>query len=374
MTHSRLLNPAFLRRELVQSLIDALAADGYRVWGPRVRGGAVVLDHLVDAKDLPWGVIDHPGPGRYALERTDAARCFAWNQTAEGLKPLVFPAREVLWRVERSEDGRLRFEAAQSGPERIAVIGARACDLAGLALLDRHFLGAAGGAGAYAARRNALFIVGVDCARSASTCFCASTGDGPALQDGYDIGLSEVDEGFLVWAGSDAGAELVAGLPIEAAGPLQLGAAAEACSAAAAAQTRGLPSRHLERALFRALDHEQWEVVAGRCLGCGSCTAVCPTCFCHGLGTETEVDGNSAEQVREWDSCFSPAHSLLHGSPLRADRLTRYRQWLTHKLGAWHAQYGRSGCVGCGRCIAWCPAGIDLTAEVEALVGDGDYE
>jgi ferredoxin len=374
LPHSRQLNPALLGRGRAQALVDVLAAAGYAVYGPRVRGAAVVLDRLADASEMPWGVLDHPEPGRYVLGRGDAARCFAWNQLAQGLKPLVFAPREVLWSVERSPDGRLRFQAARVEPERVAVIGVRACDLAGLALLDRHFLGADGAAGAYAARRASLFIVGVDCARSASTCFCASTGDGPALQDGYDIGLSEVDAGFLVWAGSDAGAELVARLPLQEAGPAQLAAAAEGCSAAAGSQTRGLPSRHLARALFRVLDHEQWQAVARRCLGCGSCTAVCPTCFCHALSTEAELDGSRARQVREWDSCFGAGHSLLHGSPLRADRLTRYRQWLTHKLGAWHEQYGRSGCVGCGRCIAWCPVGIDLTAEVEALVGDSDYE
>jgi ferredoxin len=369
-----LLNPAFLPRERFQSLIDALVAGGHAVYGPRVRGGVVVLDRLADASELPWGVIDHPAPGRYALASAAGQRCFGWNQAAQGLKPFVFAPHEAVWRVERSPDGRLRFESAQTEPQRVAIIGARACDLAGLALLDRHFLGAAGGAGAYAARRAALLIVGVDCARSAPTCFCASTGDGPALQDGYDIGLSEVDEGFLVWAGSDAGAELVASLPIEEAEPQQLQAAAESSSAAAAAQTRSLPSRHLARALFRVLDHEQWESAGRRCLACGNCTAVCPTCFCHALRAEPAVGGEQVEQAREWDSCFAAGHSLLHGSPLRADRLTRYRQWLTHKLAAWHAQYGRSGCVGCGRCITWCPAGIDLTAEVEALVGDSDYE
>jgi ferredoxin len=369
-----LLNPAFLQRERMQALIDVLAAAGYAVYGPRVRGGVVALDPLADASDMPWGIVDHPEPGRYVLEHTGAARCFGWNLAAQGLKPFVFAPREVVWRVERSADGRLRFESAPASSQRIAVIGARACDLAGLALLDRHFLGAASGAGTYAARRSALFIVGVDCARSASTCFCASTGDGPALEHGYDIGLSEVEDGFLVWAGSDAGAELVARLPLETAAPEQLEAAAGACSGAAAAQTRGLPSRHLARALSRVLDHEEWEAVARRCLACGSCTAECPTCFCHALSTEPEVDHGWAAQVREWDSCFAAGHSLLHGRPLRGDRLTRYRQWLTHKLGTWHEQYGRSGCVGCGRCIVWCPAGIDLTAEVEALVGDADYE
>ena len=131
---------------------------------------------------------------------------------------------------------------------------------------------------------------------------------------------------------------------------------------AAQQQTRSLPSHNLRDALFANLEHPRWEDVAERCLSCGNCTSVCPTCFCHSETDETALDGDHSLHARQWDSCFTQGHSYIHGMTIRADTRTRYRQWLTHKLGSWHDQYGRSGCVGCGRCIAWCPVGIDITA------------
>ncbi|MEN8176169.1 MAG: 4Fe-4S dicluster domain-containing protein, partial [Pseudomonadota bacterium] len=97
-------------------------------------------------------------------------------------------------------------------------------------------------------------------------------------------------------------------------------------------------------------------------------TSVCPSCFCHSHEEETELGGRRSTHVRRWDSCFNEGHSLMHGHPLRRDIVHRYRQWLSHKLGDWHDQYGRSGCTGCGRCITWCPVGIDITASVTRLL------
>jgi ferredoxin len=374
LTQSPRRNPGFLPRAAGQALLDALQAAGYAVHGPVVRDGAVVLGEVRCTADLASGVRDTQAPGHYRLETTGDGRWFGWTVGPQGLKALLFPAREVLWRSSRDGAGRLRFAQAVVAAPALAVLGARACDLAALAMLDAHFLGGAAPDPGYAVRRERLLLVGVDCVYPAATCFCASTGDGPMLKAGYDIGLSELDDGLLVWAGSAAGAAVVDALPLVPASPQQLAAAAEAGNRAAASQQRGLPSRRLVRALFANLDHAQWQDVGRRCLACGNCTAVCPTCYCHSARTEPTVHEASARQVREWDSCFSEDHSLLHGRPLRADAASRYRQWLTHKLGAWHAQFGRSGCVGCGRCIAWCPVGIDLTDEVDAIVGAADYD
>jgi len=364
-------HPGYLPRAALQTLIGALLGAGYRVLGPGIRDGAVAFAEIRNADELIAGLREAQGPGRYRLDVADDGRWFGWTTGPQGLKPMLFPPREVLWRSDRDAAGRLSFTAAaESGPP-VAVLGVRACDLAALALLDAHFLGGVEPDPGYAQRRQRLFLVGVDCARPAPTCFCVSTGDGPMLARGYDIGLAELDEGLLVWPGTVAGAAIVEGLPLEPARLDQLAAGAEAGNRAAASQQRGLPSRRLARALFGQLDHRRWREVGARCLACGNCTAVCPTCYCHAIWTEPALGDASAEQRREWDSCFSADHSLLHGHPLRPDAATRYRQWLTHKLGGWHAQYGRSGCVGCGRCITWCPVGIDLTVEIGVIVGGG---
>jgi Fe-S-cluster-containing hydrogenase component 2 len=120
--------------------------------------------------------------------------------------------------------------------------------------------------------------------------------------------------------------------------------------------------------LQAALEHPRWDDVARRCLTCGNCTMVCPTCFCTQVTDTTDLTGDHAERWRRWDSCFTLEYSHVHGGSVRTSTRSRYRQWLTHKLSTWHDQFGTTGCVGCGRCIAWCPVGIDLTEEVRALL------
>jgi len=119
---------------------------------------------------------------------------------------------------------------------------------------------------------------------------------------------------------------------------------------------------------MKELDNDAWHDIAARCLSCGNCTLVCPTCFCHSENDVAELDGKTSSHYRDWDSCFSQGHSYIHGITIRSETSQRYRQWLTHKFASWHDQYGRSGCVGCGRCITWCPVGIDVTESITQLV------
>jgi len=249
----------------------------------------------------------------------------------------------------------------------------RACDLAALALLDAHFLRPGAEDPGYGARRRGLFLVAVHCTHPAEVCFCASTGDGPRAAGGHDLALTEVEDGFLVEAGSPAGEAVARRLPLEPADPGREAVAREAVAAAAAAQRRRLPGGGAEgdweALLLSRADHPRWDEVARRCLACAGCTAVCPTCFCASHHEHPDLQGG-AERRRRWSSCFTEGHSYLHGIVIRAETRDRYRQWLTHKLGTWRSQYGRPGCVGCGRCITWCPAGIDLTEEAAALAAE----
>jgi sulfhydrogenase subunit beta (sulfur reductase) len=359
----------FLARADLQRLIDALKASHRNVIGPVVRDGALVYDTIERASQLPTGWRDEQAPGRYRLTQTASPRCFAFAVGAQGLKPLTFAPRESLWRTERNQRGELKFTEVVPPVKPTAVIGVRACDLAALHLQDQHFAYGEYADAYFNQRRRALFIVAVDCAQPAATCFCASTGDGPAVTSGFDLALTELDEGFIVTARSDAGRTLVDGLPLVPVTEDQRGRAASEHQAAVAAQTRTLPGRDLNAALFAQLQHPRWKDVGDRCLACGNCTAVCPTCFCHGETSVAAPDGTSAEHVRQWDSCFAAGHSYIHGWVVRGSTDLRYRQWLTHKLGSWHDQYGRSGCTGCGRCITWCPVGIDITEEAAAIVG-----
>jgi ferredoxin len=360
---------SFLPRDRLQALFDRLREQGYRCVGPRVRDGTVVYDDLTDASNLPVGIGARQAPGSYRLTHEGHSRCFAWANGPQALKPLLFAPRESLWRAVRHDDGRMRFEPTARQSRQLAVVGVRACDLAALTLQDAHFAADIADAG-YASRRGGLLLIGVDCTHPADTCFCASTGDGPGIGSGADIALSELESGFLVRPNSAAGALLCHALPLRDASDDELHTAAAELESARSKQHRRLPGRNLRDALFANLDHLRWNDVAGRCLSCGNCVAVCPTCFCSTEREEAAFDGSESTRVRLWDSCFSAEHSYLHGRLLRPDTRTRYRQWLTHKLGGWHDQYGRSGCVGCGRCITWCPVGIDISAEAAAICGE----
>ncbi|GAB4296522.1 MAG: 4Fe-4S dicluster domain-containing protein [Thiohalomonadaceae bacterium] len=350
----------FLPRQELQRLLDKLRTVGFHCIGPQVRDGAVVYESLDDIGRLPHGIRDQQAPGSYRLETSGDERSFAWATGPQALKPLTFVPRESLWQATQGAG----FAPAQRHDTPTAVIGVRACDLAALHIHDLHFLHHDP---YYAARRERLFLVAVNCSHPADTCFCASTGDGPEARAGFDLVMDELDEGYIVRSGTPAGGNILRELYLEPASDVQRALAQQQNAAAAAQQRRTLPGRNLRDTLFVRLEHARWDDVAARCLSCGNCTAVCPTCFCHSERDEPALDGRSSVHYRQWDSCFTEGHSYIHGVVIRAETKFRYRQWLTHKLGSWHDQYGRSGCVGCGRCISWCPAAIDITAEATAL-------
>jgi ferredoxin len=315
----------FLPREALQSLLDALQAGGFCTIGPVIKDGAVQYLELTDAGQLPVGWTDDQAPGHYRLTQVESQRCFAFATGPQAIKPQLFQAHEVLWHVQRDAEGQLAFTQRQSEDRPLAVIGARACDLAALALHDRHFLDGARDPG-YAARRERLFVVAVHCAYPADTCFCASTGDGPRATHGFDLALSELDDGFLIEVGSEAGRAIAQQLPLRPAAEQQIERAAADIEDAARRQFRRLPSSDLRDTLFARLDHPRWDLVAERCLSCGNCTSVCPTCFCHAEHDAPDLGGKFSLHVREWDSCFSEGHSYLHGFVVRPETRHRYRQ------------------------------------------------
>ena len=363
----------FMPRNRLQELIDALASAGFCCIGPTMKDGAIVFGSLTSAAEFPAGVQDRQEPGSYRLQQTASPRAFAWVNGPQALKPLLFAPHEELWRARRSPDGGIDFSTELPPARPLAVFGVRACDLAALAIQDRHFLQGAHGAchdPFYARRREQLFLIAVNCSRSVATCFCTSTGDGPRATYGFDIALDELDDGFVVQCGSEQGQAMTGKLGLAAAAPEHIAEALRQTEQVKQTMVRRLPGRHLRDALFANLEHPRWDEVAARCLSCGNCTSVCPTCFCHAETERQHIDGSESVHARGWDSCFTRGHSAIHGLIIRPDTRTRYRQWLTHKLGSWHDQFGRSGCVGCGRCIAWCPVGIDITEEATAICGD----
>lgn len=364
----------FLPHAQLNGLIELLISRGYRVIGPRVKEGAIVYADVRHAADLPRGWHDAQGPGHYHLTGSDSGLYFAWANGPQAIKPHLFAPREPLWRARKTDGGRgdrMEVEAVLPRPQPLAFLGVRACDLAALGIQDKLFLGGLHVDPYYAARGEEMLLIAVNCSYPAATCFCASTGDGPRAGAGFDLALTELEDGFVVDVGSVEGQQLADALALGPATAPQQAAAEAQLAQAARSQTRALPGRNLQAALFAHLDHPRWDEVAARCLSCGNCTMVCPTCFCHAEYDVPTLNGTETVHERQWDSCFTAGHAYIHGMQVRPEIRHRYRQWLTHKLGSWHEQFGRSGCVGCGRCIAWCPVGIDITEEARAIVGEG---
>lgn len=351
-------------------LLAALAADGYRCVGPVVADGAIVYADIGGTADLPRGWTDVQEAGSYRLVRRDDDALFGFNVGPHSWKKYLFPPRERLWRLERTEHALVRRDVTPAAPP-FAFIGVRGCELAALAVQDRVFTGGAYADPAYAGRRDGAFIVAVECTAAGNTCFCTSMGTGPAAGDGHDIALTEVVDAerhtFVARAGTDRGRAVLDALDVAPAPAVDAAAARAAVDAAAASMGRVLDTQGLREVLLDRLESPMWDDVAARCLSCANCTLVCPTCFCSGVEDTSELDGSHAERWRHWDSCFNAGFSFLHDGEVRATTAARYRQWMTHKLGTWHDQFGTSGCVGCGRCVTWCPVGIDITAEAARL-------
>ncbi|MEK7216796.1 MAG: 4Fe-4S dicluster domain-containing protein [Chloroflexota bacterium] len=364
--------PLTIDRAGLQQIIETLIDDGRRVIGPALRDGVIVYDDLRSVDDLPKGWGDEQAPGRYRVSRRDDDALFGYGVGPHSWKRFLFPPRLRLWQARRTSDS-LEFELDPEDDTAFAFLGVRACELQAMGIQDRVFLDGPYRDAHYAAARAGAFIVAVNCGSPAATCFCASMGSGPRAAGGYDLALTEVlgqdRSSFLVEVGSDAGSRLMERVNAEAATTQEVAAAMAVTDRAAQAMTRSMAPAGLRDLLADSYDHPRWENVAGRCLTCGNCTMVCPTCFCTSVEDTADLTGDHAERWRRWDSCFTADFSYVHGGSVRASGASRYRQWLTHKLGAWHDQFGSSGCVGCGRCIAWCPVGIDLIEEVRALGG-----
>lgn len=364
---------AVISRDGLSRLIGVLAARGYRVIGPTVRNGAIGYDVIDGVDDLPAGWTDEQDGGCYRLRRRDDGALFGYAVGPHSWKHYLHVPHLRLWRAERGEEG-LRIASQDEAPPRYAFIGVRACELNAIAIQDKVFLGGPYVDPHYQARRQGVFLVAVNCAVAGGTCFCASMGTGPQVTEGFDLALTEIandgERRFLVEPGTDLGAQVLAELPHQPAAQSEIETARAIVNRTAKSMGREMPAADIPALLLRNLEHPRWDDVAERCLTCGNCTMVCPTCFCTSVDDETDLSGNMAVRTRRWDSCFTLDFSYVHGGSVRSSTRSRYRQWMTHKLATWVDQFGTSGCVGCGRCITWCPVGIDITEEVQAIHND----
>ena len=360
----------FLPREHVNELITALAADEREVIGPRVADGTIRLGQVSSVDDLPRGIGLDNAPGKARLiERADE-RLFDAPPGPDSWKRWTFPAH-VTQAVWTDGDGTPAIERKLENPPRQitkkAFLGVRACEIAALSVHDRVLAHGPVPDRDYTARRHDNLIVAVECAVAGGTCFCTSMGTGPEVRAGFDLALSEMDDGFVVRVGSTAGAALIKSLSVSAATETQVEYAQASVARVREQMGVALPMEGLPERLIAAADSPHWAEIGERCIACTNCTLVCPTCFCTSVGQRSDLDGQAASVERSWDSCFTLDFARVAGGNFRTRVPDRYRQWLTHKFGTWTEQFGTSGCVGCGRCITWCPVGIDVRDSLMAV-------
>jgi len=357
-----------LPKTALDQLVAKLNHMGYRVIGPQVQDGVIVYKTISTARDLPKGYTSQQESASYRLVYTGHPRYFDASPGAQSWKQFFFPPLSKLAEFTREENGRWRMEEQTTDLTPLALFGVFPCDLAAIQVQDRVFLREEWKDPIYWSRRQSAFILAVNCLHPCGTGFCASMGTGPKTRQGFDLNLTELDDVFLVELGSEAGRLVMEGMPILPTSAFWLQAGQKTLEEASTKMGRTLPRpQDLPELLLNNLDAHQWDDVALRCMSCTSCTQVCPTCFCWDARDSADLMGQKASRERLWDSCFNPDYSYIVGGNSRPNTRSRYRQWLTHKFGSWYAQFGTSGCVGCGRCITWCPARIDVTAELKAI-------
>lgn len=356
----------------IHALFHSLQSLDYQIIGPTLENKTIAYNYINSAEDLPQGWTEDQEKGFYRVRRRDDNAYFGYTVGPHSWKNFLFPAKEKLWTASKSDTG---FSISEERPsvQKTAFLGVRSCDLHAITIQDKIFIKSQHTNTFYKARRESALIIAVNCTTSSKTCFCTSMNTGPACSSGYDLVLTEVIEQdthfFLCSAGSEQGEQLLnqTKQKLEQASLEEIYKAQQLVEKNARSMHRSLDTKNIKEDLYKNFSHAQWEDVAKRCLNCANCTLVCPTCFCSTVEDVSDLNGTHSERWRLWDSCFSLDHSYVHGGNIRASVESRYRQWMTHKLASWIDQFGTSGCVGCGRCIAWCPVGIDITEEMAAI-------
>ncbi len=355
----------------LDELFGILRQHGFQVIGPVERDGAICYEPIEAADELPRGLTDHQAPGEYRLVPRDDEALFGYNVGPHTWKRYLDPPHKRLWSASR-KNGLIQIQPpTEAPPPSYAFVGVRACEIHAMKIQDRVYAEGKFQDPDYVALRQAALVIAVNCTQAGGTCFCTSMQTGPKCESGFDLSLTEVLDAdghrLVIEIGSERGRELIQPLELESAPQEVLRTADELVKAAEQSMGRRVDTHDIKELLYCNDENPRWDDVAGRCMTCANCTMVCPTCFCSTVEDTTDLTGEHAERWKRWDSCFTLDHSYLHGGSIRKSSKSQYRQWLTHKFASWIDQFETSGCTGCGRCITWCPVGIDVTQELASI-------
>lgn len=357
-------------RNAIDGIISLLKSEGFITVGPTLRDKTIIYDEIENTSELPIGWTDEQEAGHYRIKRRNDEALFGYNVGPHSWKKYLFPPKLELF--EANKNGKsFEIKTILTDTTKYAFIGVRSCELHAIQIQDKVFNNWQYKDPNYVSLRDRTFIIAVNCTQAGKTCFCTSMDTGPRAKKGFDLSITEVinpnEHYFVVESGSDNGEDILSKVETNFATEEQIFKADAEVDNASRNMGRALITDGVKDLLMNNMEHPQWNDVAARCLTCANCTMVCPTCFCNNVEDVNDISGNHTERWRKWDSCFSLDFSKVAGGNFRTSPKARYRQWMTHKLASWIDQFGTSGCVGCGRCITWCPVGIDITKEVKAI-------
>jgi formate hydrogenlyase subunit 6/NADH:ubiquinone oxidoreductase subunit I len=334
-----------LTGEQLREWMDGLL-DGNSVIAPVDEDGVVLFRPITSAEQA---VVEPSGKTR-------------WSP-----KEFLFPRSEALYRYDYT-GGTVQLEDPPLPEKPQVLFAVRSCDSAGLVRLDEIFLSGTVDR-LYAARRESTTVVTAACAAADPECFCTAVGYSPVGEEGSDVQLVPLENGWLLRVLTDKGGELV-GDPGDgwARATAEDGNRIPDLEKEVAGQIERSPvNREWSQVLEDGFEHGAWDRLAQHCLGCSVCAYVCPSCSCFDMNHE----GNAwcGEQCRSWDACTFPlfTHHASGHNP-RETKQERYRQRVLHKFAFKEDGDQPFRCVGCGRCVSLCPAGLDIVNTVAAAV------
>ena len=349
----------------LEVIFEKLKSDGYQTIAPVVKDGVISYEVIDQSSQIPQGFVEEVDAGTYKLQKVGGEARFDYKVGPTSLKRHFHPPKRKLFSVAKSPEGYqvLPSDDQRSGAK-MAVFGMRSCDLAAMSVFDRVSSVFPSDGFVSNRQRDTLKIV-VGCLQAGQLCFCDSMGTGPLPKNDYDLLILEIKQPnlhYLVEAKSAVGKTL-----IDTLGEPNEFSRNEYETKAKKTFRTVVKDPKSASAIKQLPDHPVFNEIEKRCMACANCTMVCPTCYCTTTVEKDDLQSGNAERWLTWDSCFQTDYSYIHGGSIRETTKSKYRQWLTHKFSTWHDQFGSSGCVGCGRCMAWCPVGINVVEEINKI-------
>lgn len=284
-------------------------------------------------------------------------------------KEIFFPRAEVLFNYKKTKDGIEIIETDAVTRDQI-IFGIRPCDAKSFLLLDKFFAYGKFNDPYYEKRRAKTMLVGIACTEPLSTCLCTTVGGSPSGEEGMDVLMTDIGDKYVVKSLNDKGDKLLGAMSwLGDASDKDLSAAVNVAKKAAETIRKEIPIDQVAEKLDNLFDNEPfWMDYSQPCIGCGTCTFLCPTCHCFDVTDEETLTGGM--RIRLWDACQFPIFTK-HGSGHnpRPNYIARIRQRVMHKFNYYPKTLNEIGCVGCGRCIYACPGNIDLRVVLEKAQG-----